>query len=336
MQIDSETTSDPVEPTRRQRIVRLLCWAASVGAGIFLFLRLFGLEFGYPLIGLIAYTPWVAAALLIVAVGQLLLRARLPALCSAIAGVVLLSLLVPRMVPSDQREVTGAEVTIMSVNAYVGSADMDAVFTLVERHQPDVLCVQELTNEVHRVVNTRDDWDFEHGFVAPNDTNAAGAGCYSQLSATETNAFDGDSLFHQNEFEVRIDDDVAFRFANIHTAAPVSSERVSMWRDDFAGIPRPEGDVPWILAGDFNATVDHGVLRGLLDDGYQDAASLMGDGLTATWRMPGYFDGNLRAPGLVLDHVLVDESIRVEDFQVLNDVGSDHRPILATLTVPST
>ena len=38
-----------------------------------------------------------------------------------------------------------------------------------------------------------------------------------------------------------------------------------------------------ILAGDFNATLDHAEFRALLDRGYVDAADAVGDGLTPTW-----------------------------------------------------
>ena len=46
--------------------------------------------------------------------------------------------------------------------------------------------------------------------------------------------------------------------------------------------PTSAGDVQ-ILAGDFNATLDHRELRALLDRGYTDAADAAGDG----WRPPG-------------------------------------------------
>jgi hypothetical protein len=46
-----------------------------------------------------------------------------------------------------------------------------------------------------------------------------------------------------------------------------------------AGAP---GDLQ-LIAGDFNATLDHRVLRRLLGRGYADAADAAGDGLTWTW-----------------------------------------------------
>ena len=37
-----------------------------------------------------------------------------------------------------------------------------------------------------------------------------------------------------------------------------------------------------LLVGDFNATLDHAALRRLLDTGYRDAASVVGQGMTPT------------------------------------------------------
>lgn len=79
-----------------------------------------------------------------------------------------------------------------------------------------------------------------------------------------------------------------------------------------------------ILAGDFNATVDH------LDLGYcQDAAVRADAAATGTWRstVPGW----LASP---IDHVLVGEAWSVRDARVIEPSASgntDHRPIVAVL-----
>jgi hypothetical protein len=55
-----------------------------------------------------------------------------------------------------------------------------------------------------------------------------------------------------------------------------------------------------ILAGDFNVTLDHATLRGLLDSGYADAAEQRGDGLVATWQDAGF------PPPVAIDHVVAE------------------------------
>ena len=71
--------------------------------------------------------------------------------------------------------------------------------------------------------------------------------------------------------------------------------------------PISEGVVR-ILLGDFNATLDHQALRDVLDRGYVDAADAVGKALTPTWPRQ-----RLLPPTVTIDHVLVDERVRVSD-----------------------
>ena len=56
-----------------------------------------------------------------------------------------------------------------------------------------------------------------------------------------------------------------------------------------------------ILAGDFNATLDHRELRRLVGTGYEDAAAEAGAGLRGTWPDRGPF-----LPVFTIHHVLAD------------------------------
>jgi endonuclease/exonuclease/phosphatase (EEP) superfamily protein YafD len=84
-----------------------------------------------------------------------------------------------------------------------------------------------------------------------------------------------------------------------------------------------------VLAGDFNATLDHAALRGVLRSGYADAAQQDGRGLTWTWRPL-----RLRFPRLSLDHVLVDPRIAVAAVDLVAVSGSDHRALVVDLVLP--
>lgn len=82
-----------------------------------------------------------------------------------------------------------------------------------------------------------------------------------------------------------------------------------------------------IVAGDLNATVDH--LSGLLGE-CQDAASTAGIAGVGTW--PTTVPAWLGAP---IDHVLVGRAWTTSGARVItsfDDAGSDHRPIVATLS----
>ena len=88
-----------------------------------------------------------------------------------------------------------------------------------------------------------------------------------------------------------------------------------------------------ILAGDLNSTLDHlaGLGNGDATVGQcRDAAAEAGAAAVGTW--PVRLPTGLAAP---IDHVLVGSAWDVRSFEVLtdfDDAGSDHRPIVATLS----
>ena len=82
-----------------------------------------------------------------------------------------------------------------------------------------------------------------------------------------------------------------------------------------------------IVAGDLNTTPwSHGFrqlvrLRSLRDSG-------VGRGVQATWNARRW------VPRIPIDDVVVSPEVRVIDRRVGPDVGSDHRPVEATLAIP--
>ncbi|MFY9713517.1 MAG: endonuclease/exonuclease/phosphatase family protein [Microbacterium sp.] len=115
----------------------------------------------------------------------------------------------------------------------------------------------------------------------------------------------------------------------VHAVAP-RLEEMEDWRSDLQWIADqcPQGDV--ILAGDFNATVDHMASLGVDggDMGYcRDVASRTGNGLVGTW--PNSLPALAGAP---IDHVMVSPNWRPSGSLVFADAGgSDHRGLVVQL-----
>lgn len=115
----------------------------------------------------------------------------------------------------------------------------------------------------------------------------------------------------------------------VHAVAP-RVEDMGQWRSDLQWIADqcPAGD--FIIAGDFNATIDHmaplGVDGG--DIGYcRDVASRTGNGLTGTW--PSSLPPLAGSP---IDHVMATPNWRPTGSMVLDDAGgSDHRALVVQL-----
>ena len=116
----------------------------------------------------------------------------------------------------------------------------------------------------------------------------------------------------------------------VHAVSPLPSE-LHHWRSDLEWLSKHcSGNT--IMAGDFNATLDHMV--GLATPGKSfgdctDAASSTRNAAVGTW--PTSLPALLGAP---IDHVMVTEGWRVTGMRVIEDrdkAGSDHRPIVAQL-----
>ncbi len=89
----------------------------------------------------------------------------------------------------------------------------------------------------------------------------------------------------------------------------------------------PSG-VPVVVGGDFNATASGHRHHIMLDQSGLRASDVLG-GLAGTW--PAAWPAPLR---LTIDRVWASAEIEFVARQVLEDIGSDHRPILVTLSLP--
>ena len=118
----------------------------------------------------------------------------------------------------------------------------------------------------------------------------------------------------------------ALRCVAYHSAAPVPGQ-VGQWRSDLAALPRWCGNAtPVIMAGDFNATLDHSALRAGTA-GCADAAAQRGAGLISTWGP----SPRSRVLGPQIDHVMATAGVVAETFSVHEVPESDHRAVLTRL-----
>jgi endonuclease/exonuclease/phosphatase (EEP) superfamily protein YafD len=119
----------------------------------------------------------------------------------------------------------------------------------------------------------------------------------------------------------------------VHAVAPITGEMAN-WRSDLEWIAQECRTSNVILAGDFNSTLDH---YAALADGSDfalgsctDAASATDNAAIGTW--PTQLPSILGAP---IDHIMTSNDWSVTGMRVIEShdgYGSDHRPILATLS----
>ncbi|MBX7268537.1 endonuclease/exonuclease/phosphatase family protein [Micromonospora sp. Llam7] len=249
--------------------------------------------------------------------------------------VTLLALAAPRALTAPQPSTTGPAVRVLTANLLAGAADPQAVAELVRNERIGLLVVQEFTPSAATELD-RLGLDRLMPYRQLNPVvGTAGSGLYARhrISDGGIRQLRGGWGFTQAYATVALPDAPPVRVESAHPAAPYAVDQVDSWRADLAAQPAATPDGPLsILAGDFNATLDHGPLRALLGTGYVDAAASVGAGLTGTW---GPYDGDA-IPPVVIDHVLVDRRIAVRAVAVHPLPGSDHRMVVAELRLPGT
>ncbi len=305
-----------------------LIWVAVASVALWALVRVLGLDQGFPLVPLMAFTPYVAIAALLVAGVALALRNWAAAVVAGAAALCLALAVLPRAIGDGTVEAGDRQtLSLLSANVYHGKADPEALVALADRYDVDLLAVQELTPRFARQLQEAGIGRRLPEAIVEVERGAAGGGIYSRFPIRPL-APGSASFFRQPRGELRLPDGRRVRLIDIHPLTPGRSG-IGSWEDSLGDLPATGGGPPWILLGDFNATLDHSRLRGVLDRGYRDAGAVAGQGLEPTWPS----DGSL-GPMITIDHVLADRRLGVVDYEVEELPGSDHRPVWAELALP--
>lgn len=293
--------------------------------------RLCGVERGF-LVQLISFTPYLAAWAVVPVAVALVLRRRPAAVIAGLVALTMGVVVAPRALPADPPTAGGPMVRVLTANLLAGTADATNLVRLVRDHGVDVLALQEFTpsakDELHRLGLG----DLLPYRLVATEVGPTGSGLYSRFPISGGGIRRNEGGFSQAYGTLAVPGTPPVKVESAHPMSPYSLSALRWWWTDLRAQPpaTPGGELR-ILAGDFNATLDHAPLRALLATGYVDAADAAGTGLTGTW---GPYDGDL-IPPVVIDHVLVDQRIVVSGASVHPLPGSDHRAVLAELRLPT-
>lgn len=305
-------------------------WFLVAPVALWALVRVFGLDSGFPLVPLMAFTPYAAVAALLVAGVALALRNWAAATVAAVTTLCLAMAVLPRAVGDGTVEAAGRKTfTVLSANIHHGTGEAEALVELVDRHRPDLLAIQELTPSFARELRRAGIDGLLPNAILETRRKVSGAGLYSRLPMRKiagTQAF----AFRQPRAILQLPDGRPIRVVDVHPYPP-QRNAVDEWSEALESLPSTGRGIPWVLVGDFNATLDHSQLRDLLDRGYRDAGEVAGEGLEPTWPADDWAG---RLPGVTIDHVLADSRLGVVDYEVEELPGSDHRPVLAELRMP--
>jgi endonuclease/exonuclease/phosphatase (EEP) superfamily protein YafD len=227
----------------------------------------------------------------------------------------------------------------MTLNAQGGTSLSVALTNLLFGSRLDVLAIQECGPELRQRVEALQDWHSDvHNWLCVVSRYPI-----TTVSEMEREAFQkagGGAYVVTYRLEA---DPIPIHLTNLHLATPraglerirvgeleegipkleekstlreIELRRAARWADEF---PRPH-----IVLGDFNTPPESPIYRDAWGT-WTNAFSVAGRGFGYT-RMNGWIRARI-------DHILVDESLDVIRAWVGPDVGSDHKPMIATLRV---
>ncbi|GAA0930722.1 endonuclease/exonuclease/phosphatase family protein [Pseudonocardia zijingensis] len=294
---------------------------------------LVGLDRFTPLAQLVALRPYLLGGLALLAAALLVLARWVRGAAVAAAGVtavllVAAAMVVPRAMPTPAPE-GGRTLTVAAFNTYSGGADVPAVAALIREERPDLVSLVEASTTFRAKLAPLVEPLGYHLVTAvgepTGDLGGVTAVVADHLGAVRASTYTA-TPFPRVELEGGGLGDL--RFVAFHTLAPRRGD-VAQWLSDVSLVAQwCAGPQPAIVAGDFNATLDHSVFRSAIA-GCGDAAAQRGQGLTPTW--PTWLPDWL---GPQIDHVLATDGIVAEWFAVRDVRGSDHRAVLTRLRIP--
>jgi endonuclease/exonuclease/phosphatase (EEP) superfamily protein YafD len=315
----------------RRRIGAWICWIGAVATALFACVRVFGLERGWYASMVMAFTPYLVVLVVVPLTLAALLRRVGPLAVTAVAAIALVVVFVPRVTGSPDPG-PGPRLRVMSQNLKLGEAKSAQVVALVRERRIDLLGLEEFTPVVQSELEADGLSDLLPYQATHPLPGATGSAIYSRFPLSDTGYERPAGRFGSEYATVTVPGARPLRFYAVHTQAPGTPDTQTDWVRNLERMPAatPHGQV-LLLAGDFNSTFDQVRLRRLRDTGYVDIASRLGDGMVTTWP----YDGRMIPPvPITLDHMLADPRIGAVSFDAVRVAGTDHRGIIAEITLP--
>ncbi|WP_086851782.1 endonuclease/exonuclease/phosphatase family protein [Amycolatopsis kentuckyensis] len=322
--LGSMVLAEETRSRRKNPLVTGLLVVPVVPLALLAALRLLGYDGGWYTLVALSLTPFAAAAGVLLGGVALALRRWWLGGVALVLALALAVLVLPRVSASEQREVHGKTLRVLASNLLYGQADAKAVVDLVREQRIDVLNLVEMTSSAVDRLTAAGLFDLLPHRVLHPAPGAFGSGIASRFPLKEVN-LTGDSAAKQLGAEADLGDGVVAEIVAVHPISP--DVDTPLWEREIKDLSLPAGEHGLrILAGDFNATLDHAAYRTVLARGYRDAAEERGEGLAPTW--PSSF------PVVTIDHVAVDNRAAVLDYRVFDVAGSDHRAVFAEVRLP--
>lgn len=235
-------------------------------------------------------------------------------------------------IPAEAQE--APRLNLVTSNILFGNTRLEEHAQALADHEPDVLFLQE----------------YQRGFAAhlesagltaelPHFREAFAPGWLTGIAVYSRYPLENlDVLFVSNRPVIQADitvDGETVRIFNIHSISPGGRWVVNPWNDGWRTYTElfEAEESPFLVAGDFNMTQHHNWYGELKEIGLKSCHEERGRGNATTWP---YGDGRMLyrlLPPIRIDHVFVSEGLTCMSISEGEAIGTDHRPVIATLAI---
>lgn len=289
----------------------------------------------YPTAVLTSFTPlalgaYVVCLLAITAFGYRRWTGPWTALTALVVAVASLHVvwLAPSFIGSAAAQAKGQHLRVLTINTQRGAADTEQIVAAVDDLKVDVLVVEEITPQLaERLRENGLDERLPHE-AGEGKPTYAGTVVFSAFPLSDQRRVP--TFFDSLLVTVALPDG-PMRLLAVHPVHPLRS--AAAWQREHALIRTAAVDAD-VVAGDFNATLDHRPMRSLGDQGFRSVAEIAGTGWAPTWpsngrgRLPGPL-----SPRLVqIDHIMVRSGWAVADVRRVAIDDTDHTGVFAEIS----
>lgn len=236
--------------------------------------------------------------------------------------------LVPLVNQPDQPLGNGTELRIIQYNVLTSNRDEERAAAWLREQNADIVVAQETNQRWADALEAgMEGWRLLPTDTVRSDNFGLVVLVRSNVVVDEVEVFDRSSQ-PAIALTVAAGEEALMVYA-VHTLPPVSSANVDVANEqlDLAAEVLADHDGPRVLIGDLNTT-RWGASYRRIDPELELRNAADGFGLRGSWPSLLWFTGMIG-----IDHILVSPDVRVDDWEVGPNLGSDHRPVVADLTI---
>ncbi len=220
----------------------------------------------------------------------------------------------------------GTPLTLVHANVLASNTDYQRLIDFVKTEAPDVVFLQEITNEWVTALQELQQ-DYPYMYAEPRFGNF-GIAALSRLPFDSIRHIDSPPLGYPSIFAQITVNDEPLTLVSSHPTIPLGRQLYEARNEQLESVgeivSKLRGEV--VLLGDFNASMWCPKFR-QLESTVQLRNAREGFGILPTW--PTFLP-----PAMIpIDHALVSEGISVLDIRTGSRIGSDHLPLIVTVSL---